>query len=186
MQRVADEESRREKARSVYAGAWLRKTEEDLQECCEQHCTTKDGYVHSNMEAFMEVLCEKIKLHYEAMGTFDTVEAVVERRRVCTEFGLLSKEDQHLVNGVADPLPLKKSRVEAVSQVEENHEVDEGGSEDDGMFITQFPSEHSSKAPLKRDDWAMSKELLRMHSTHHKRVVSFSQPQTPKNPGALS
>lgn len=186
MQRVAKDESRRKKARLVFAGAWLRRTEEELQECCENHRNTEDEYVHSNMEAFMEVLLEKMKLHHKAMGTSGTAEAMAECRRVCTVLGLLSEKNEYLVTGVADPLPFKESQAEAVSKADQKHRMDVSSSENEDMFITPCPQESRVKASfMPTDDCSMYDELLSMHITRRRHGPPASQEQTtskkPKN-----
>ncbi|CAH3139635.1 unnamed protein product [Porites lobata] len=87
-------QQRREKARLVFAGSWLRSTEKELDECVEKYSRTDDPYMRSSLMAYQEVLSDKLKLHHQNLGTFNTEEAVAERRRVCVELGILREADQ--------------------------------------------------------------------------------------------
>ena len=50
--------------------------------------------MQSSLMAYQEVLSDKLKLHHQNLGTFNTEEAVAERRRVCVELGILREADQ--------------------------------------------------------------------------------------------
>ena len=64
-----------------------------------------DPYMRSSLMAYQEVLSDKLKLHHQNLGTFNTEEAVAERRRVCVELGILREADQLMVKNVTEPLP---------------------------------------------------------------------------------
>ena len=63
--------------------------EKELDECVEKYSRTDDPYMRSSLMAYQEVLSDKLKLHHQNLGTFNTEEAVAERRRVCVELEIL-------------------------------------------------------------------------------------------------
>lgn len=87
----------------------------------------------------MEVLCEKLKTHHQTLGTFNTMEALAERKRVCSLLGLLRKEDHYLVTSVAEHLPVL-ARPSAERSKEEQQEREEQTSDEESMSITPAPS----------------------------------------------
>ena len=127
-------QQRREKARLVFAGSWLRSTEKELDECVEKYSRTDDPYMRSSLMAYQEVLSDKLKLHHQNLGTFNTEEAVAERRRVCVELGILREADQLMVKNVTEPLP-RPTEEQGVAEAE-------AGTEDDSAdeVFTQVPS----------------------------------------------
>ena len=141
VQKAAEEELRREKARVAYAGNWLRSTEKDLKECVEKCNAALDPSLLKNLRAYKEILCEKLKLHHRNLVTLNTKEAVEERRRVCIELGILREEDQHLVKSVAEPLPTEARTPPEL----------EGDNAEEELFITpQSTSCNPSAARKKR------------------------------------
>ena len=127
-------QQRREKARLVFAGSWLRSTEKELDECVEKYSRTDDPYMRSSLMAYQEVLSDKLKLHHQNLGTFNTEEAVAERRRVCLELGILREADQPMVKNVTEPLP-RPTEEQGVAEAE-------AGTDDDSAdeVFTQVPS----------------------------------------------
>ena len=69
------------------------------------------------MKAHVEVLRDKLKLHHQSLGTYNTPEAIEERRRVCVDLGILRQKDQHLVKCVQEPLPTT-NELKEVTQTE--------------------------------------------------------------------
>ena len=65
-------QQRREKARLVFAGSWLRSTEKELDECVEKYSRTDDPYMRSSMMAYLDVLSDKLQLHHQNLGTFNS------------------------------------------------------------------------------------------------------------------
>ena len=166
-QEAIEEEKELEKsnAEDAYKSRWLRQTEKELHDCVEKCKNTRDPHLSANMQAYQELLCDKLKLHHQSLGTYNTVEAIEQRRRACVELGILREQDRHLVTNVNGPLPTSSQQ--------------EGGtptgtaseSEDDnrGLFITPLtraallpsPSRASSNAY----DLAVSEELMRNGTT---------------------
>ena len=93
-------ETRKLKARQAFEGRWLRETEKELHEYVEKFHQTRDPYFRANPEAHADILCNKLKLHHKSPGTYNTAEALEERRRVGVDLGILRKQAQHLVRCV--------------------------------------------------------------------------------------
>ena len=130
VQKAAEEELHREKARSAYAGNWLRSTEKDLKECVKKCNASLDPSLLKNLRAYREILCEKRKLHHRNLDTLNTKEAVEELRLVCIELEILGEEDQHLVKSVAEPLP---------TEAQTPPELEDDNAEEE-LFITPQPT----------------------------------------------
>ena len=78
-----EKELEKRKARDAFDGRWLRETEKELHECVEKCKNTSDPHLSANMPAYQELLCDKLKRHHQTLGTYNTVEAIAERRRAC-------------------------------------------------------------------------------------------------------
>ena len=178
-----EKETRKRKAKEAFRGRWLRETEKELYDCVEKSHQAQDPYLSANMKAYVEILCDKLKLHHQSLGTYNTVEAIEERRRACVDLGILRQRDQHLVKSVQGPLPTK-SKLEAVTQIgaaTENRQAMPSpaaeSSDDESMFVTPVPARLPARdVPASiPDDCAISDELLRLHSTKRQRCCSQSQ-----------
>ena len=191
-QKEAEKTFRREKARSVYAGAWLRSTERELHECLEKCRSARDQSFRKNMEAYLEILTNKLELHHKSLGTFNTAKAVEERRRACIELGLLREEDRHLVRSVVETLPTAGTQGDSgvTADVEERDSFAQPGNEssdEEDMFITpDLRAKRSSPSIVPSsivDDCQISDDLLRMHGTKRPRDGPRSQQpvKKPKN-----
>ena len=137
-------------------------TERELHECVLNLTRERDQYMRANLQAYQELLCEKLKQHHSNLGTYNTAEALEERRRVCIEHGLLRKEDQMLVKNLLQPMPQPELTPQGDSTDEEE------------LFQTQDPSGSNqllaSAVPSSvPDDIAISEELLMMHGTKRRR-----------------
>ncbi|KAL9973576.1 hypothetical protein ACROYT_G020049 [Oculina patagonica] len=171
---VDQDEARGEAARKAFEGSWLRDTEIELKECCDKYQATQDSFVRSNVKAWMEVLCEKLKAHHQALGTFNTIEAIEERKKVCTALGLLRKEDHRLVTSVAERLPVLTRPSADADEIVAQQDVSDESSQERRLFITPVPS--TSRRPLRQhDDCAVSEALLRASSTLKRKRGSSSQ-----------
>ena len=118
--------------------------------------------MRANLQAYQELLCEKLKQHHSNLGTYNMAEALEERRRVCVEHGLLCKEDQMLVKNLLQPMPQPELTPQGDTTDEEE------------LFQTQDPSGSNqlltSAVPSSvPDDIAISEELLMMHRTEAQR-----------------
>ena len=49
--------------------------------CHEKSHQTRDPHLRANLEAYVDVLCNKLKLHHQSLGTYNTAEALEEQRR---------------------------------------------------------------------------------------------------------
>ena len=109
-----EKETRKRKAKEAFGGRWLRETEKELYDCVEKSHQAQDPYLSANMKAYVEIICDKLKLHHQSPGTYNIVEAIEERRRACVDFGILRQRDQHLVKSagpgtVADKVRTRRS-----------------------------------------------------------------------------
>ena len=163
------QEVRREKARSAYEGAWLRSTEKELHDCVQKCHRARDPFLSANMQAYREVLCDKLKMHHQSLGTYNTAEAVEERKKVCIELGILREQDQNWVIDVAEPLPQTGGGIQAG----EDSGADDS-EEERRLFITPCAPDDGQTSKSAKDDNSISEELLRMHSTR-KRQSSQQQ-----------
>ena len=89
---------------------------------------------HPNLKTYVEVLCDKLKLHHKSLETYNTTEAIEERRRVCVDLGILRQQDQHLVKCVQEPLPT----------TDELNEVTQTEMATESRQTTPFPEAESS------------------------------------------
>jgi len=133
----------------------------------------------------MKVLCNKLKMHHESLGTFNIAEAVQERIKVCTALGLLREEQHHLVTNVADRLPVLPFLSSETEEVQQHaHETDEEQSifitqqcngvdeteEVQSIFIIPLPSTSGASLPhSSSDDCAVSPALLRASTCNNKK-----------------
>ena len=166
-------ERRKLKARQAFEGRWLRETEKELCECVEKSHQTRDPHFRANLEAYVDVLCNKLKLHHQSLGTYNTAEALEERRRVGVDLGILRQQDQHLVRCVHEPLPTRSELAcEEVS-------TETAQSDDESMFLTPLPAMEVVPASVP-DDCAIPDELRCPHGTKKSRSkIRRSQTETP-------
>ncbi|KAK2548309.1 hypothetical protein P5673_031541 [Acropora cervicornis] len=127
----------------------------------------------ANLEAYVDVLCNKLKLHHQSLGAYNTAEALEERRRVGVDLGILRQQDQHLVRCVHEPLPTRSELAcEEVS-------TETAQSDDESMFLTPLPATEVVPASVP-DDCAIPDELRRPHGTKKSRSkIRRSQTETP-------
>ena len=64
-----EKERRKRKAKEASEGRWLRETEKELYDCVEKSHQAQDPYLSANMRAFVEILCDKFKLHHQSLVT---------------------------------------------------------------------------------------------------------------------
>ena len=169
------QESEKRKAKDAFEGRWLRQTEKELHDCVEKCKNTGDPHLSANMQAYQELLCDKLKLHHQSLGTYNTVEAIEERKRVCVELGILREQDRHLVTNVNGPLPTS-SQQEGGTQA---GTVSESEDEDRSLFITPLPSAAPPNSPSHASsnayDLAVSEELMRNSTTVRKSTTKRSK-----------
>ncbi|KAJ7394853.1 hypothetical protein OS493_000688 [Desmophyllum pertusum] len=143
-QMAARKEARQEVARNAFDGTWIRATETELKECCGRYQASDDQSVRSNLKAYIQTLCDKLKDHHLLQGMFGTAEAVAERKRVCTSLGLLSEKQQHLVTNVADRLPMVIAESAETEKVQEYPGRDASWDEE-VLYITQVSTTRKCK-----------------------------------------
>ena len=107
-QTVAEQDTRRQAPRKVFQGAWLKEMEKELQDCVRRLHSTQHPSTRHSLEAYREVLEDKLKNHHKNLSTLGSKEALEERRRTCVSLGLLDRGHQHLVKCVFEALPTKE------------------------------------------------------------------------------
>jgi len=122
------------------------------------------------MQAYQELLCDKLKLHLQSLGTYNIVEAIDERRRACIELGILREQDRHLMANVNGPLPTS-SQQEGGTQAGTASK-----SDDESLFITPLPRAAPPTSPSRASsnacEPAVSEELMRNSTTGNTRKRS--------------
>ena len=94
----------------------------------------------------------KFKLHHQSLGTYNTAEALEERRRVGVDLGILRQQNQHFVRCVHEPLPTRSELAcEEVSP-------ETAQSDDGGMFLTTLAATEVVPASVP-DDCAIPKTV---------------------------
>lgn len=168
---VAEQDTRREAARKAFEGAWLKETEKELQDCVRRLHSTQHPPTRASLEAYREVLEDKLKNHHKNLGTLGSKEALEERRRTCVALGLLDRRHQHLVKCVFEALPTK----EELGPLPTSSRQEAGGTQagtasesDDerSLFITPLPMAapaltSPSRPSSNLHDLAVSGELMR-------------------------
>jgi len=166
-------ETRKLKARQAFEGRWLREMEKELYKCVEKAHQTRDSHFRANLEAYVDVLRNKFKLHHQSLGTYNTPEALEEWRRVGVDLRILRQKDQHFVRCVHEPLPTRSELAcEEVS-------TKTAQSDDESMFLTPLPATEVVPASVP-DDCAIPDELRRPHGIKKPRSkIRRSQTGTP-------
>lgn len=166
--------ARRKKARDAFQVPWLQSTERELHET-----TTKllqvdlDGQTRASLEAYQDVLQEKLKNHHQNLGfNLDCMIALEERKRACVALGILSKEHRDLVTTLFQTLPTVQELGETSGVAEKDRSSDE-----EAMFITPVPSTSGNGTLLRENnDCALSEAMLRESSTRKRKRPASSQP----------
>jgi len=133
------------------------------------------------LEAYQEVLEDKLKNHHKNLGTLGSKEALEERRRTCVSLGLLDRGHQHLVKCIIEALPTK----EELGPLPTGSQQETGGtragkaSESDderSLFITPLPraapGTSLSRASSNAYDLVVLEELMHNSTTGSKRKRS--------------
>ena len=166
-------ETRKLKARLATEDRWLRGTEKELYECVEKSHQTQDPYFRANLEAYVDVLCNRLKLYHQSFGTYNTAEALKEWRRAGVDLGILRQQDQHLVRCVHEPLQTR-SDLEG-----EEVSTETAQSNDESMFLSPLPATEVVPASVP-DDCAISDEPRRLYGTKKPRCkINRSRTETP-------
>ena len=145
-----------------------------------QEPQSQDPYFRANLEAYVDVLCNRLKLYHQSFGTYNTAEALKEWRRAGVDLGSLRQQDQHLVRCVYEPLQTR-SDLEG-----EEVSTETAQSNDESMFLSPLPATEVVPASVP-DDCAISDEpcRLKVYGTKKPRCkISRSRTETtdPKSP----
>ncbi|KAJ7390725.1 hypothetical protein OS493_022806 [Desmophyllum pertusum] len=99
--------SRKQQAKDAFELPWLKETEKDLHECTIVLSSAQlDSEKRATMEAYQEVLEDKLKNYHQNLGTLKCKFALEERKRSCVAQGLLRNEHRKLVTSLFQTLPL--------------------------------------------------------------------------------
>lgn len=166
--------ARRKKARDAFQVPWLQSTERELHET-----TTKllqvdlDGQTRASLEAYQDVLQEKLKNHHKNLGfNLHCAIALEERKRACVALGILRREQRDLVTTLFKTLPTVQELGETSGVAEKDRSSDE-----EALFITPVPSASGNGTLLREtNDCALSEAMLRESSTRKRKTPASSQP----------
>ena len=162
---------------------WLESTERELYET-----TTKllkvdlDGQTGASLEAYQDVLQEKLKNNHQNPGfNLDCTIALEERKRACVTLGILSKEHRDLVTTLFQTLATVQEFGEPSGVAEKDRSSDE-----EAMFITPVPSTSGHGRLLRENDCALSEAMLRESSTRKRKRPASGQPGHRKGQNTLT
>ena len=177
-QKVAEQEARQKAARPAFKNPWLREMEKELEECASKLDSAQDRSHRLDLEAYIELLCDKLKQHHQSLGTLKTTEALAERRKLCISLGLLRVKDQHLIKSLSEPLP-QRVQAQVENSGQESNRTEDSSEEDETMFITPTLSQgnlgHRSASAIS-DNLVVSREPMQQScGRRRKRGVSESQ-----------
>ena len=188
---LCDEIKRKmQRAVEAFENPWLVRTEEELQECTVKLTGSSiDRENRASMQAYLEVLQDKLKNFHRDLGTLNCEFDLDGRRRWCMSQGLLKKDQRHLVTNLFQCLPivemrasrsgLKKMATKQLPQATEAthlhcrvfHSSVSGDSSGAEIFITPVPSSELSRCYAATPtssfmhDLAISEDLMRTSTT---------------------
>ena len=134
------------------------------------------------MEAYRQVLHDKLKSHHENMGTIKCEFALEVRRRWCCAEGLLKKEDRHLVTTLVQTLPYRLSKIfgelsqdTLLDETSPASTESEKNSDKEAMFISPVPITSGHCRLLhENNDCALLEAMLRENSTRKRKRSASS------------
>ena len=170
----------RERAKKAFESPWLQATERELYQCSLTLSAVLDRQTRASMDAYRQVLQDKLKNHHENLGTMKCEFALEARRRWCCAEGLLKKEDRHLVTTLVQTLPTINDLGESSqATLEEPSPASPGAqtnSDEEAMFITPVPiTSGQCRLVRENNDCALSEAMLRESSTRKRKRFASSQ-----------
>ena len=178
-----------QRAVEAFENPWLVRTEKELQECTIKLNGSKiDHENRASVQAYREVLQDKLKNFHRNLGTLNCEFALDGRRRWCVSQGLLKKDQRHLVTDLFQCLPIAEDACESIGTEEDGNEAassgyrsnttasqncpsQRGDSSGEEMFITPVPSSQlrpcyaATSASSFTHDLAISEDLMRTGTT---------------------
>ena len=151
-----------QRAVEAFENPWLVRTEKELQECTVKLIGSSiDQENRASMQAYLEVLQDKLKNFHRNLGTLNCEFALDGRRRWCVSQGLLKKDQRHLVTNLFQCLPIVEDACESIGTEEDGNEAassgyrsntpasqsvppQRGDSSGEEIFITPVPSSQLS------------------------------------------
>ena len=171
----------RERAKKAFESPWLQATERELYQCSLTLSAVLDRQTRASMDAYRQVLQDKLKNHHENLGTMKCEFALEARRRWCCAEGLLKKEDRHLVTTLVQTLPtindLGESSQATLEEPSPASPEAQTNSDEEAMFITPVPiTSGQCRLVRENNDCALSEAMLRESSTRKRKRSASSQP----------
>ena len=154
---LRDEMKRKmQRAVEAFENPWLVRTEKELQEYTVKLTGSSiDQENRASMQAYLEVLQDKLKNFHHNFGTLNCKFALDGRRRWCVSQGLLKKDQRHLVTNLFQCLPIVEDACESIGTEDGNEAASSGyrsntpasqsvppqcgDSSDEEVFITPVP-----------------------------------------------
>ena len=173
--------TKRERAKKAFESPWLQATERELHKCTQTLSAVLDRETRASMDAYRQVLQDKLKSHHKNLGTIKCEFALEARRRWCCAEGLLKKEDRHLVTTLVQTLPtisdLGESSQDTLEEPLPASLEGEKNSDEEAMFITPTPiTSGHCRLFRENNDCALSEAMLRESSTRKRKRPTSSQP----------
>ena len=134
----------RERAKKAFESPWLQATERELYQCSLTLSAVLDRETRASMDAYRQVLQDKLKTIMKTWAPYMKCEFALEARRrwYCAE-GLLKKEDRHLVTTLVQALPtindLGQWSQDTLEEPSPASPEAQTNSDEEAMFITPVP-----------------------------------------------
>ena len=166
-QAKAELEARKKRAKDVFKSSWLKTRERELRDCTVNVQTSLQPDIEASMMALSEIIQGKLKNHHRNLGTLGCKDALSERKRLCTELGLLRKEDQEMIKSLTEPLPLACAH-DTVEDDDENYAPSVSAENDSASAPILFTPPESAKGADSYDE-----------EEDRDYICSLQTPQTP-------
>ena len=126
---LRDEMKRKmQRAVEAFENPWLVRTEKELQECTVKLTGSSiDQENRASMQAYLDVLQDKLKNFHRNLGTINCEFALDGRRRWCVSQGLLKKDQRHLVTNLFQCLPIVEDACESIGTEQDGNEAASSG-----------------------------------------------------------
>ena len=175
--------TKRERAKKAFESPWLQATKRKLYQCSLTLSAVLDRETRASVDAYRQVLQDKLKNHHENLGTIKCEFALEARRRWCCAKGLLKKEDRHLVTTLVQTSPtindLRESSQDTLEEPLPASPEAQKHSDEEAMFITPVPiTSGHCRLFRENNDCALSEAMLRESSTRKRKRPASSHPDT--------
>ena len=122
-------------------------TEKELQVCTVKLNGSKiDHENRASVQAYREVLQDKLKNFHRNLGTLNCEFTLDGRRRWCVSQGLLKKDQRHLVTDLFQCLPIAEEACESIGTEEDGNEAVSSGYRSNTTASQNFPSQRGDSS----------------------------------------